>query len=140
MTPTFNISKIACYNRQIFTYLILVFLFYITQVIMGFSGGSDSKESNCNEGDLDSNPGLGRCPGEENGYPLQCASLENSMDRGAWQNTGEGCHAFPMNHSCAQSVSQADSLQPHGLYSLVSYGPWGYKESGMTERLSLKLL
>ena len=37
----------------------------------GFPGGSDSKESACNAGDLDSIPGLGRSPGEEKGYPLQ---------------------------------------------------------------------
>ena len=30
--------------------------------------------------DLDSIPGLGRSPGERNGYPLQCSGLENSMD------------------------------------------------------------
>ena len=42
------------------------------------------KESACNVGELGSIPGLGRCPGEENGYPLQYSSLENSMDRGAW--------------------------------------------------------
>ena len=29
-------------------------------------------------------PGLGRFPGEENGYPLQYSCLKNSMDRGAW--------------------------------------------------------
>ena len=29
--------------------------------------------------------GLGRCPGEENGYPLQYFYLGNSMDRGAQQ-------------------------------------------------------
>ena len=34
---------------------------------MGFSGGSDCKESTCNVGDLGSIPGLGRSPGEENG-------------------------------------------------------------------------
>ena len=28
-------------------------------------------------------PGLGRSPGEGNGYPLQYSCLENSMDRGA---------------------------------------------------------
>ena len=28
-------------------------------------------------------PGLGRSPGVENGNPLQCSCLENSMDRGA---------------------------------------------------------
>jgi len=37
----------------------------------------------CNVGDLGSIPGLGRYPGEGNGYPLQCSCLENSMDRGA---------------------------------------------------------
>ena len=32
-----------------------------------------------NEGDLGSVPGLGRSPGEVNGYPLQNSGLENSM-------------------------------------------------------------
>ena len=32
-----------------------------------FPGGSDSKESACNAGDLGLIPGLGRSPGEENG-------------------------------------------------------------------------
>ena len=31
-------------------------------------------------GDLGLIPGLGRSPGEENGYPLQYSGLENSMD------------------------------------------------------------
>ena len=35
----------------------------------GFSGGSDSKGSACNSGDLGSIPGLGRSPGEGKGYP-----------------------------------------------------------------------
>ena len=39
----------------------------------------------CNAGDLGSIPGLGRFPGEGNGYSLQYSCLENSMDRGAWQ-------------------------------------------------------
>ena len=52
-----------------------------------FPGGSDGKESACNVGDLDSIPGLERSPGEGNGYPLQYSSLENSIDRKAWQAT-----------------------------------------------------
>ena len=32
-------------------------------------------------------PGLGRCPGEGNGNPLQHSCLKNPMDRGAWQAT-----------------------------------------------------
>ena len=50
-----------------------------------FSGGSNTKESACKVGDLGSIPGLGRSPGEGNGYPLQDFFLENSMDRRAWQ-------------------------------------------------------
>ena len=38
---------------------------------MGFPGGSDGKESTGNAGDLVSIAGLGRAPGEGNGYPLQ---------------------------------------------------------------------
>ena len=58
-----------------------------TPVFLGFPGGSDSKESTCNAGDLGSIPGLGRSPGEGNGYPLQYSCLEYPMDRGAWRAT-----------------------------------------------------
>ena len=37
---------------------------------MGFLGGSGSKESVSNVGDLGSIPGSGRAPGEGNGYQL----------------------------------------------------------------------
>ena len=52
--------------------------------LMGFPGGSDDKESACNAGDMVFIPGSGRSPEEQNDYPLQYSSLENSMDRGAW--------------------------------------------------------
>ena len=42
----------------------------------GLPSGSDDKESACNAGDPGSTPGLGRSPGEGNGNPLQCSSLE----------------------------------------------------------------
>ena len=45
---------------------------------MGFPGGSDSKESSCNAGDLSSIPEWGRSPGEGNGYPFQYSCLESS--------------------------------------------------------------
>ena len=54
------------------------------------SGGSVSKESTCNAGDLGSIPGLGRSPEEGNGYPLYYSCLENSIVRGAWQATVHG--------------------------------------------------
>ena len=49
-----------------------------TPVFLGFSGGSDGKESTCNAGDLSSVPGLGRSPEEGNSYTLQYSYLENS--------------------------------------------------------------
>ena len=44
---------------------------------LGFLGGSDSKESACNVGDVRLIPGLGRSPGKGNGYPFQHSCLEN---------------------------------------------------------------
>ena len=52
---------------------------------LGFSGGSDGKESACSTGDLDSLSELGGFFGEVNGNPLQYSCLGNPMDRGAWQ-------------------------------------------------------
>ena len=48
------------------------------------------KNTPVNSGDIrgaGSVPGLGRCPGEGNGNPLQDSCLENPMDRGAWWAT-----------------------------------------------------
>ena len=57
---------------------------------MGFPSDSDGKESACNVGDLGLILGLGKSPGERNGYPLQYSCLENPMYRGAWQATVHG--------------------------------------------------
>ena len=56
----------------------------------GFPGGSEGKESACNARDPGLNPGLGRSPGEGNGYPLQYSCLGNPMHRGAWRDTVHG--------------------------------------------------
>ena len=56
----------------------------------GFPGGLVGKEFTCNSGDLGLISGLGRSPGEGNGYPLQYFGLENPMDRRAWQATVHG--------------------------------------------------
>ena len=56
--------------------IILVFAF----LSLGFPGGSASKESACNAGDLGLIPGLERSLGKGKGYPLQYCVLENSMD------------------------------------------------------------
>ena len=57
---------------------------------LGFSGGSEGKESARNAGDPGSIPGLGRSPGEGNGYPLQFSCQGNPMDTGAWWATVHG--------------------------------------------------
>ena len=58
--------------------------------MLGFPGGSDSRESACNVRDLGLIPGLGRSPGEGNDDPLQYSCLGSPMDRGTWQATVHG--------------------------------------------------
>ena len=57
------------------------FPLYVTPVLLGFPGGSDSKSA-CNAEDPGLIPVLGRSPGEAHGYPLQYSCLENSMEEG----------------------------------------------------------
>ena len=56
----------------------------------GLLGGAVVKNTPSDVGDVrdaGSIPGSRRCPGEGNGNSLQYSSLENSMDRRAWQAT-----------------------------------------------------
>ena len=48
--------------------VVFIFKVFISPLCLGFLGGSDGKESVCNVGDLGPIPGLGRSPGEGNGY------------------------------------------------------------------------
>ena len=54
-----------------------------TPVFLSFSGGSDSKESAHNVGDLGSIPGLGRFPGGGHGNPLKHSCLETPHGQGS---------------------------------------------------------
>ena len=70
-------------------------LFYILYLILissifYFPGGSDSKVSAYNVGDLGSIPGSERSSGEGNGNPLEYSCLENPMNGGAWYTTVHG--------------------------------------------------
>ena len=58
--------------------------------ILGFSGGSDGKESAYNTGDLGSIPGWERSPGEGNGYPLQYLAwrIPRTEEPGGLQSMG----------------------------------------------------
>ena len=53
---------------------------------MSFPCGSEVKFLPANAGDTSLILGLGRYPGKGNGNPLQYSCLENSMDRGPWQD------------------------------------------------------
>ena len=57
---------------------------------MGFPGGSAVTNPPANAGAVGSIPGLGRSPGEGNGYSPQYSCLENPMDRGARWATVHG--------------------------------------------------
>ena len=48
-------------------------------------------------------PGLGRSPGEGNGYPLRYSCLENPMDRGARQATVHGFQR--VGHDCCGKIN-----------------------------------
>ena len=65
----------------------VVFCYGSLRQLVDFPGGTDSKESVFNAGDLGSVSGSERSPGEGNGNPLQYFCLENPMDREAWQAT-----------------------------------------------------
>ena len=85
-------STNCCPNSHPFSHQDAAFCFCFVgySLFFGFPGGSDGKTSACMAGDLGSTPGLGRCPGEGNGNPLQCSCLENFMDGGAWWATVHG--------------------------------------------------
>jgi len=56
-------------------------------ISLGFPGGLVVKNPPANAGDMNSIPGSGRSPGEENCNPFQYSCLGNPMDKGAWQAT-----------------------------------------------------
>ena len=65
----------SCHSALTAVSILEYFLSFIVAIF-----GSAGKESACNVGDLGWTPGLGRCPGEGKGNPLQYSTLENSMD------------------------------------------------------------
>ena len=69
-------------------WVLLIFIIHV--VILGFSGGSDSKEYAYNCGRPGFHPWFQKYPGEGHGNQLQYSCLENSMDRGDWWATVYG--------------------------------------------------
>ena len=85
--------------------MIFVHLSFLVVYYPGFPGGSDSKESTCNAGDLGFILGCGRSPGEGNGNPLQYSCLGNPMDREAWQTTVQGCKGLDVTERLTLIIS-----------------------------------
>ena len=80
--PKYTLFYIACGCSKPVTLIgIWIFLekiiYFWYPLQWGFPRGSDHTESTCNEGDLNSIPGLGRSPGGGHDSPLQYSCLEN---------------------------------------------------------------
>ena len=85
---------------------------------LGFPGGSAGNESTCNVRGLGSIPGLGRYPGERNGYPLQYFGLKNYMDsivHGGHKKSNMTEWLSLWTSLVAQSVKSAYSVRDLGL-------------------------
>ena len=72
-------------------------------------------------------PELGRSPGEGNGNVLQCACLENSMDRGAWRHSmgsQRGRHSWATNTPRQSSIA----VTGDGITDSMHTGSCGLRE------------
>ena len=74
----------------------------------GFLGGSDGKESACKAGDLGSVSGLGGCPEEGHGNPLQYSCLENPHGQRSLAGCSPGGHK---ESDMTEQVSTAYTLK-----------------------------
>ena len=122
-----NTRKISIY--LFFNKHSLLFFFYL--LCCDFPGDSDVTiftKSTCNAGDPGSIPGSGRSPGEGNGNPLQYSSLENSMDRRAWQTTVQGISKSQTWVSLAV-VDISCGMQDLVTWPEIEQGSNGSKES-----------
>jgi len=74
---------------------------------MGLPCGSVVKNPPADVGGVDSIPGSGRSPGEENGNPLQHSCVGNSMARGAQQAT---------DHDITELAMTEQLNNSHGIF------------------------
>ena len=99
LNTIFHVIKCLCHcEGQIRTSVSLT----LVLILRYFPGGSDGKESACNEGLI---LGWGRSPGGGHGNPFQYYCLENSMDRGAWRATVHGVTKSQIKLSNFHSLS-----------------------------------
>ena len=84
-----------------------------------FPGGSDGKESACNEGDLGSIPESGRSPEEGHGNWLQYSCLENPINRGA-----SGLQSMGLQRAGHKWATHTKSLQMVTATMKLKGAPW----------------
>ena len=119
-----SVFSLISYNLLMFNYLGLFCCCLRTPV---YPGGTVVKNPPANAGDArdsGSISGLGRSPGEGNGYPLQYSCLENCMDRGAWR---------AIVHGVAKSWTRLST--EHSLYTLAPPLLLQNSSSEVSERL-----
>ena len=108
-----------------------------TPAFLGFPGGSGSKESACNVGDLGLMPGLERSHGGEHGNRLQYSCLENPpgerslSDYSPWGRT---------ELDSAEWLSTAQSIQPQAKEKRVVVGDFKEAEDSSQEDEKSKCL
>ena len=85
--------------------------------MLGFSGGSDGKESACIARDPGWVPRWGSFTGEENGNPLQYSCLENNMDREGWQAM---VHGIAKRHDWATKHTQKGMVDLKSTMTLLN--------------------
>ena len=109
-----------------------------TPVFLSFTGGSDS-----NAGDLGLIPGLASTPEEGRGNPLH--SLGFPGDASGKESFCQCRRPKRLGFNPCVKIPLSRKWYPtpvflpgksHGQRNLVSYSPWGCKESDKTERLS----
>ena len=98
----------------------------VSGICLSLPGGSDSKESACNAGDLGSIPESGRSPGEGKGYPLQYSCLENPMGKGAWRATVHGVAQSDMTEA---TYTHTHTHTHTGTADICQNTPGNLKES-----------
>ena len=94
--PQFEFSE--SYSKKQLSCLLLC-------IKLGFSGGSDHKESTCNSGDQDSTPGLGRFPGDTHSCILAWKipqTEEPGGQPGAWKEA-DMTQELTLSHALSSS-------------------------------------
>ena len=81
----------------------------------GFPGGSDSKESTCNAGDLGLIPGMGRYLGGGHSNPLQYSYLENPHGQRSLASYS------PWGHKESDMIEQLSTALPPLPFSQFSH-------------------